>query len=144
GAYESIRDAILELMDVRKEKGWKIELAPETMGKVNVFGSIDEIAKLVRETGCGFCLDFAHILAREKSVDYEKVRKLFPRKDWHVHFSGIIYGEKGERHHKTTEKKEWEELLEGLPQDKKIRIINESPTMVDDCVLGREIWKGMN
>jgi len=109
-----------------------------------VFGSVEEISRLVEETGCSFCLDFAHILAREKKVDYEKIKKLFPRKEWHVHFSGIIYGDKGERSHRKTKSEEWRELLKNLPKDKDITIINESPDMLNDSVEGMKIWKNIS
>lgn len=141
-AYENVKKNMIELEEMRKEKKYTTLLAPETMGKVNVFGSVEEISQLVRDSGCSFCIDFAHILARDKKVDYEKVKNLFPGKQWHVHFSGIIYGEKGEKKHKTTEQKEWKELFENLPSDKEIRIINESPTMVKDSVAGRKIYEG--
>jgi deoxyribonuclease IV len=142
-AYPVIRDGIKEVMAVIKKNNWKIEIAPETMGKVNVFGSIDEISRLVKDTGCSFCIDYAHILARDKKVDYEKIEKLFPEKKWHLHFSGIIYGEKGEKKHKTTEKKDWKELLKKLPRDKEIIIVNESPSMVQDSIDGLRILKEM-
>ncbi len=137
--YQTIKTGIIELLQEIKKNNWKIQIAPETMGKVNVFGSVEEISRLVRETGCSFCIDFAHILAREKSVDYKKIELLFPQKDWHVHFSGIIYGDKGEKHHISTEKKVWQELLKNLQKDKNIRIINESPTMVKDSVAGMKL-----
>ena len=144
-AYENIKKGVIEIMGEMKKEGWKIKIAPETMGKVNVFGSVEEISRLVKETGCSFCIDFAHILAREKKVDYEKIRRLFPQDEWHCHFSGIVYGEKGEKHHKSTEKKEWEVLLENLNGfGKKIRIINESPTMVEDSVEGMKIYNKLN
>lgn len=143
-AYGNIVKVMKELQAIRAKKKWKIEIAPETMGKVNVFGSIDEISQLVKDTGCGFCIDFAHILARDKKVDYEKVAKLFPRKDWHVHFSGIIYGDKGEKQHRETEKEEWRELLKNLPRDKTIRIINESPQMEEDSVAGLKLFEKMS
>lgn len=139
-SYQAIKSGIVEIMQEIQKKRWKIQIAPETMGKVNVFGSVEEISRLVRETGCAFCIDFAHILARKKSVDYQAIEQAFPGKDWHVHFSGIVYGEKGEKEHRTTEKKEWEELLKNLPKDRKIRIVNESPTMVEDSVLGMKIY----
>lgn len=139
-AMGNIVRAMKELQAIRKKNKWKIEIAPETMGKVNVFGSIEEVSHLVKETDCGFCIDFAHILARDKKVDYVKVAKLFPRKDWHVHFSGIIYGDLGEKKHRETEKKEWEELLKNIPKDKNVRIINESPSMVEDSVEGLKIY----
>lgn len=141
GAYENIKRGIIEIMAEIKKNKWKIEIAPETMGKVNVFGSLEEISELVKETGCSFCIDFAHILARDKEVDYARIEKLFPEKRWHCHFSGIIYGEKGEKSHKSTEKKEWETLIKNLPKDKEIVIVNESPTMIEDCLEGLDLAK---
>ncbi len=140
-SYLNIRDGILDILKEIKKKGWKIEIGAETMGKVNVFGSVEEISRLVKDTGCCFCIDFAHILARDKEVDYKKVLELFPQKKWHVHFSGIVYGEKGEKHHKETDKDEWKKLLENLPKDKEIFIINESPNMVEDSVEGLRLSK---
>lgn len=142
-AYDVIAKEIKGMVEYVNKKGWKIELAPETMGKVNVFGSVEEISKLVKDTGCSCCIDFAHILARDKKVDYGKIEKLFPGKKWHVHFSGIVYGEKGEKHHKTTETGEWKQLLVNLPKDKEIVIVNESPTLVDDSVVGLKIYQNL-
>lgn len=140
-AHNSIKQGIIEIQKELKNKGWKIKIAPETMGKINVFGSIEEVSRLVKETGCSFCIDFAHILAREKSIDYEKVKNLFPQKEWHVHFSGIVYGDKGERHHVSTKKEEWTNLLKNLPKEKNITIINESPTMIEDTLEGIKLYK---
>jgi len=142
-AYARIRDGINELMAIRKQKGWNILLAPETMGKVNVFGSVEEVSRLVKETGCSFCIDFAHILARDKEVDFEKIKKLFPQKEWHIHFSGIVYGEKGEKHHRKTEEDEWKTLLKNLPKDRECIIINEAPDPLEDALEGLEIWEKM-
>jgi deoxyribonuclease IV len=138
--YNNIKKGVQEILSIIKDNKWKIKIAPETMGKVNVFGSVEEISSLARETGCAFCIDFAHILAREKSVDYNKILSLFPQKEWHCHFSGIVYGDKGEKHHRSTETNEWKTLLRNLPGDKEIRIVNESPTMVDDAVEGLKIY----
>lgn len=137
--FQNIKRRILEMMDVIKEKKWDVKLCPETMGKVNVFGSPEEISRLVKETGCGFCIDFAHILAREKKVDYAKIKKLFPQKEWHCHFSGIEYTEKGERNHINLKKSQWSELFENLPKNKDITIVCESPDRIGDCVEGIKI-----
>ena len=141
GAYENVKLGILDIMAEIKKNKWSIKIAPETMGKVNVFGSVEEIARLVRDTGCSFCIDFAHILARDKKVEHKKVKKLFIGKDWHVHFSGIIYGEKGEKKHRPTETGEWKEMLKNLPKDRHVRVINESPSMVEDSVEGLKIYE---
>ncbi len=139
--FQNIKTRILEMMGVIKEKGWKVELCPETMGKINVFGSVEEISRLVKETKCGFCIDFAHILARDKKVDYEKIKNLFTRKDWHCHFSGIEYTEKGERNHIDLTKEQWVELFENLPREKNITIVCESPDRIEDSIKGIKILK---
>jgi deoxyribonuclease IV len=139
--YEKIKKEILEIQDEIKKKGYTPKLAPETTGKINVFGSFEEIAKLSKETKCSFCIDFAHILAREKSYKFEEVLKAFKdHKELHIHFSGINYNEKGERNHKVTEEKEIKELLKNLPKDKEITIINESPDPIKDSVKGLKIY----
>jgi len=139
--FEKIKTEIMEIMKIAKEKNYTPKLAPETTGKINVFGSAEEIASLVENTGCEFCIDFAHILAREKKIDYDLIKKLFFQKEWHVHFSGIEYGEKGEKNHKKTEKEELRKLLSNLPREKNIVIINESPYPVEDSILGVEMLR---
>ena len=139
-AYENIKFAIVEMMDFVKKEGWDVELCPEVMGKKNVFGSIDEISRLVDETGCGFCIDFAHVLARYGKYEFGLLKEKFPGKKWHCHFSGIEYGEKGERNHKLTSAEEWEKVLRSIPRDKEIVIINESPDPVGDSVLGLKLF----
>jgi deoxyribonuclease-4 len=140
-SFENIKARINEIIEEAKKNKYTPQLAPETMGKINVFGSMEEIAKLSKETGCRFCIDFAHILAREKRVEMKKIIKLFPQKEWHCHFSGIDYGEKGEKNHKSTGEKNWKELLLNLPENKTMTIINEAPNPVADSVLGLKIYK---
>ena len=142
--YDNIKREMIELQKTRKEKDYTPELAPETTGKVNVFGSVDETARLVRDTGCSFCIDFAHILAREKEYRFkETLAKLGKGKELHIHFSGIDYGEKGEKNHKQTGKDEWKQLLEALPKEKEITIINEAPTPMKDSIEGLKIYEGL-
>ena len=126
--------------EIKKNK-WRVKLCPETMGKINVFGSINEIARLVKETKCGFCIDFAHIEARDKKVSWDLLEKLFKGKNWHCHFSGIEYGEKGEKRHIKTSVEKWKSVLENLPKNKNIVIINESPEPVEDSVIGLRLFE---
>jgi len=71
---------------------------------------------------------------------WEKV-KSFP--EIHAHFSGIIFSDKGEINHIITTEKMWRELLEVLPKNKEITIINESPFPVEDSVKGLKIWNSL-
>jgi len=139
--YKNIANAILDMQREIKKNNWKIKLAAETMGKVNVFGSIKEIKSLVKDTGCTFCIDFAHLLARSNGkMSYKEMMEEFKEfDDWHCHFSGIIYGDKGEKKHKPTPEEEWEKLLKALPKNKNITIINESPNSLEDSVMGLKI-----
>ena len=143
--YEKIKNGIVYLMSEIKKNNWNVNLCPEIMGKINVFGSIEEIEKLSRETGCSFCIDFAHILARYKDYKFQDVKNAFPQKNWHCHFSGIEYGDKGEKNHIKTTKENWENLLEFLKTtDKEITIINESPTPLEDSIEGKKILENLN
>jgi deoxyribonuclease IV len=141
--YNIIKNEILDLENTIHKNKWKIKIAPETMGKVNVFGSIEEISSLVKDTGCSFCIDFAHILARYKNIDYDKIKGLFKEKTWHCHFSGIEYSDKGEKKHIKTQINRIKELIKNLPKDKEITIINESPDMIEDSIETLKLSKNL-
>ncbi|MFA6022495.1 MAG: TIM barrel protein [Candidatus Pacearchaeota archaeon] len=145
--YEKIKKEIIELQEEIKKNKWKIKLAPETTGKINVFGTVEEILNLVKDTGCSFTVDFAHLLARSNGkMSYEEMVEDFKDfKELHCHFSGINYGLKGEKNHIKTPRKDLEELIKLLKKSgKKIIIINESPEPVEDSVVGLGIWKKLN
>lgn len=141
-SFQNIKKVVLELLEEIKEKKWKIKISPETMGKINVFGSAEEIIRLVKETGCSFCLDFAHLWAREQGkITYSEIYEKFKKfSSIHAHFSGIEFGGKGEIRHKLTPESEIKNLLKALPENKDITIINESPDPVKDSVKMIEIW----
>ncbi len=144
--YQNIKKEMLNLQEIIKKEKYTPILAPETTGKINVFGSVDDILRLVKDTKCLFCIDFAHILAREKDYQFEEVLTKFNKyKKMHIHFSGIVYTEKGERHHKKTPESEWKKLISALLKFSKIKeenitIINESPFTVEDSLEGIKIY----
>jgi len=138
--YENIKNEILDLQKTLKEKKWKIKLAPETTGKINVFGDLDETLKLVEDTKCSFCIDFAHLKARNqgKLNLKEIISKIKSFKHIHCHYSGINYGPKGERNHIPIDIKETKELLKKL---KKLNctIICEAPDTYSDTIKMQKI-----
>lgn len=146
--YEKIKNEIIDILKTARQKKYTPLLAAETTGKVNVFGSVEEISRLVKDTKCSFCIDFAHILAREKSYKFKEVFEKFKnQKNIHIHFSGIVYSNKGEKHHKPTEESEWKKLISALrklPKNKNITIINESPSTINDAVEGLKIYERIN
>jgi deoxyribonuclease-4 len=142
-AFQNFKKELIELMSEIKRRNLNVLLCPEVMGKRNVFGSIEEISNLVEETGCSFCIDFAHILARYDKNNFESIEEHFGKfKEWHCHFSGIVYGDKGEKNHRHTEEREWKNLLNFLKGlNKKITIISEAPNPIGDAKEGMEIFR---
>jgi endonuclease IV len=132
------------MMEVLKKNDWDVELCPEVMGKKNVFGSIDEISRLVKDVGCGFCLDISHVLARYGKYEFDVMKKSFPMKKWHCHFSGIEYGDKGEKKHVMAGVEHWEKVLKFLKKlNKDVVLVCESPDPVGDSVAGKKIWENL-
>lgn len=141
--FVKIVESIERVMKVVKEEKWKVKLAPEMMGKVNVFGGVDEILGLVKDLGCDCCVDFAHIYARNNGkIDYDEVLKRVSG-HIHAHFSGIEFTDKGEKKHKITDSEFITELGEGLKRNKvnDITIINESPADLEDSVKTKKIFE---
>ena len=147
-SYNIIKAGILELEEEIKRNKWKVRLCPETTGKLNVFGSVEEIKRLIKDTKCAFTIDFAHLLARSNGkMSYSEMFEDFKEfKDFHCHFSGIAYGDKGEKNHILTSNGEIEKLLKVLKEHDKGRefvIINESPDPVGDSVKSLKVWEEM-
>ena len=132
---------------------------PETMGKLAQIGTIEEVTEfcLVDKVFTP-CVDFGHVNSREqgslKTVgDYKSrleymIEKLgFERmKNFHVHFSKIMYGAKGEIKHLTMEDTvfgpEFEPLAVAL-KDLKLEpfIVSESAgTQIEDAALMKKIY----
>ena len=97
---------------------------------------MEELLKLMQETGCGICVDFAHLYARQQGkIDYGQILKMLPKK-FHAHFSGIAYGPKGERRHLHTTPKFFRPLAEALLQtNRDVTLINESPQPFKDAAM---------
>jgi deoxyribonuclease IV len=133
--YEKIKNEMIDLEDTRKEHNLKPKLAPETTGKVNVFGDFDQTLQLAKDTKCSFCIDFAHLKARYqgKFSNKDAIKKLKKFKHVHCHYSGINYGPKGEKNHIPIDKKETTELLK-LLKNLNCTIICEAPDPYGDAI----------
>ena len=138
--YRLIKKAIVELQEKISKNRWKVKLCPEITGKPSQFGSLAELLKLMKETGCGICVDFAHLYARQQGeIDYTQILKKLP-KSFHAHFSGIAYGEKGERKHLKTTKKFFEPLAVALiKRNVNVTLINESPQPHKDAAMMKRV-----
>ena len=138
--YRLIKNAIAEIQKKISKNKWKVKLCPEITGKPSQFGSVEELLKLKKETGCGICVDFAHLYARyQGDIDYAGVLKKLPKK-FHAHFSGIEYGPKGERKHLKTTKKFFVPLAEALLKSGcEVTLICESPQPHKDAAMMKKV-----
>ncbi len=102
-------------------------LCPETMGKINQIGDVEEICSFVRLDDAVYpTIDFGHLNARWQGTlvteaDYEDIIKVMidrigmqKTKHMHVHFSHIQYTAMGEKMHLTFEDAQWGPFFEPL------------------------------
>ena len=136
---------------------------PETMGKLAQIGTLEEIVGLCKIDKIYLpCIDFGHINAREqgslKTVEDYKSRLEYMIselgyervKHFHVHFSKIMYGGKGEIKHLKFEDyrygPEFEPLAIALKQLKlEPYIVSESDgTQAEDAATMKEIYNSID
>ena len=97
-----------------------VYLCPETMGKHGQLGDLAEVLALCRADERHIpCIDFGHLNARsgggmQTRADFEGVALAIGEalggeryRRFHVHFSKIAYGDKGEKHHLTFQDREY-------------------------------------
>ncbi|MBR2340793.1 MAG: TIM barrel protein [Clostridia bacterium] len=134
---------------------------PETMGKLAQIGTIEEVTEFcLVDSVFTPCVDFGHVNSREQGslktvadyksrLEYMIERLGFERmKNFHVHFSKIMYGAKGEIKHLTMEDTvfgpEFEPLAIAL-KDLGLEpfIVSESAgTQIEDALLMKKIYFG--
>ncbi len=132
---------------------------PETMGKIAQIGTVEEIAALCKvDPVFTPCVDFGHVNAREQgslktekdycdrldilldAIGYERM------KHFHVHFSKIQYGAKGEIRHLTFEDDVFGPAFEPLAAaliryDLEPYIVSESAgTQTEDAMAMKEMY----
>lgn len=140
-----------------------LKFCPETMGKLAQIGTLEEIVSFCKIDNCYIpAIDFGHINAREQGslktvndyksrleymiseLGYERV------KHFHVHFSKIMYGGKGEIKHLTFEDivygPDFEPLAIALKELKlEPYIVSESAgTQAEDAVTMKRIYNSVD
>lgn len=138
--YVKVKREMEFLLKLLKQKGFDdVTFCPETTGKHGQFGDLDELLRLSKETGCGICVDFGHLLARAQGeLDYDIVLekiKAVPKAKIYCHYAGVEWTGKGEKKHLPVDISNWKMLCEKIKKHKlDLRIINESPETYDDAV----------
>ncbi|HHW46392.1 MAG TPA: TIM barrel protein [Clostridiales bacterium] len=116
-ALEYACDTMKKALEVLDDEGLShIRLCPETMGKINQLGTLDEVLTLCElDERMIPCIDFGHLNARTHGglSTYEAFEAIFDEienrlgisrlREYHGHFSKIEYSDGGEKKHLTFE-----------------------------------------
>jgi len=146
--FENVRRATDDIMKHQSTLFPDVNLAYETMGKPTQFGTLEEVLKLSKEFGIYPCVDSAHMHARSNGAwnsakEWNAMLDLYEehlgkKSHMHLHFSGIAYGPKGEKHHLPLRESDakWREFL-GVLNMRKVRgvLVVESPAQEEDVLL---------
>ena len=144
-AFDDMYRNMMQMAQLIHSEGYgDMRVCPETMGKINQMGTVEEVAKLCTiDPVYTPCVDFGHVNARGQGSlktkdDFKRVIDTFAAcLDWprvcnmHIHFSKIEYTAMGEKCHLTMDDTvygpEFEPLAEVLDEyDMTPYIVSES------------------
>jgi len=130
----------------------KAFLGFETTGKHSAFGSLEEVLGVCKAAKRGNVVpvvDFAHLYARNMGeIDFGVVldRVLeYGHRELHCHYSGINYGEKGEKNHLplSSNRPDYEPLALALKEREnkfgRVSLVSESPLQEKDGLVLRAL-----
>lgn len=152
-SYRRIKDALGEI--VEEAKNLKVILRPETSGRAEQFGELEEILNLCSELDSTLpCIDISHIHARTARFNsYEEFSSVLDLienvlgkeaiKDLHIHISGIKYDSKGEKTHLNLQESDFNyiDFLKALKDFSADGImICESPNLEEDAMMLKKIY----
>ena len=160
-AMENTRENVRELLELKDGAGYTdIRICLETMGKINVIGTAEEIFDLVSmDDRLLPCIDFGHLNARTHGgmMTREDVSRLFDLMEntigmerariFHSHFSKIEYGKGGEVRHLTFADTVFGPEFDGVAQETAARgdeprfICESAGTQARDAVRMQEVFR---
>lgn len=164
-ALELAKETLMRARKQAIEQGFEaIHFCPETMGKVNQLGTLEEVLELCKLDDTFIpCIDFGHLNARtfggiKDAADYEamidKVSNAIGEdrlKRFHSHFSKIMYTNPGgEKKHLTFEDKEYgpdfEPLMEIIYRKNlsPVFICESAGTQAEDALTMKQSYTGFN
>lgn len=155
--YFVVREQMKNILTTLAKEKIEIDLRPELTGKNTAWGDLDELIRISKELkGVKPAIDFSHQHARtggayntyeEFSEILEKLKKGLGAgiiKDMHIHVSGIMYSDKGEREHLnlTDSDFNYKDLMKALV-DYNVEgwLVCESPNLEEDALLLKDTYE---
>lgn len=155
---DNVRRATDEILRHKQTRFRDVNLAYETMGKPSQFGTMEEVLTVSKEFGLYPCIDPAHLHARANGgvntmEEWNEMLDLYAEylgtpalQTMHLHYSGIAYGPKGEKHHVPLQESDarWQDFLMVLKSRSVGGIlVCESPLMEEDTLLLQKTFATM-
>jgi len=151
-AYRIGLQRLSEVSDTLRKERIQVILRPETMGKNSMLGTLEETINWSREIEHVLpCVDFAHLHARPGDGSFNSYEEFADAlrliaaglgerglKRMHIHFSGIAYGAKGEKHHLNLAESDiqYKALFKALADlGAAGRVLSETPNLEEGAVL---------
>ncbi len=153
--YENVKRAVDDIMQHKFKLFPSVNLGLETMGKPTQFGTLEEVLRISKEFDIFPVVDPAHMHARTNGLInstkewnemldlYEKYLGKKSLSSMHLHFSGIAYGPKGEKHHLPLQESDarWKDFLNVLKKRKVGgNLVCESPLLEKDTLLMQKTY----
>lgn len=149
-ALDNVRKATAEIMKHKPKLFPDVNLGYETMGKPTQFGTLEEVLKVSAEFEIYPTVDPAHMHARTNGewntkAEWNTMFDLYVKylgkkslKQVHMHYSGIAYSVKGEKHHVPLLESDakWMDFLSVL-KEREVEgvVVCESPLLEADTLL---------
>ncbi len=157
-ALESVRRATDDIMKWKQKLFPNVNLAYETMGKHSQFGTLEEVLTVSREFDIYPCVDISHMYARanggmstpgEWKMLFDTYEEYLGKKSlnaMHLHLSGILFSDKGEKKHIPLEECpfDWRGYI-GILKKRKAGgiLVCESPLMEKDTLLIQDFYQSL-
>ena len=163
-ALDTARQSLVQVLSACDDQGFShIALCPETMGKINQLGDLDEVLELCPlDERLVPCIDFGHLYARSLGADdgAEAFSRMLDRVEavlgraragrFHSHFSRIEFTPKGgEKCHRTFADHggygpQWEPLAAEVARRgwSPTFICESAGTQAEDALTMKQIYQG--
>lgn len=158
-AFDNVRRAVADIMKFKAKLFPHVNLGLETMGKPTQFGTLEEVLKISKEFKIYPTVDPAHMHARtngkiNSSKEWNEMLDCYEAnlsagaiKHMHIHFSGIAYGPKGEKHHLPLEESDakWKDFIAVLKKrGVGGTVVCESPMLEKDTMRMQKEYASLN
>lgn len=155
-AYDNVRRAVDDIMANKFKDFPSVNLGLETMGRVAQFGTLLEVLKISKEFDIYPVVDPAHMHARTNgkintTEEWDEMIDLYIEhlgkpalKEMHLHYAGIAYGPKGEKHHLPIQESDanWKDFLKVLKKrGVGGTVVSESPLLEKDTLLLKKAYE---